>query len=95
MIIAEPFVARGAMVPMRLRLEAQDERPRAAAASVQPSGRMNSTMNHFLSENSARTAPASSNPSARSNDLSASRCEKTARNYGAFVALAHQIRQQG
>ena len=38
MIIAAPFVARGAMVPMRLRLEAQEERPRAAAASVQPSG---------------------------------------------------------
>jgi hypothetical protein len=36
MIIAAPFVARGAMVPMRL--EAQEERPRAAAASVQPSG---------------------------------------------------------
>jgi hypothetical protein len=29
-----------------------------------------------------------SKPPARSNDLSASRYEKTARNYGAFVALA-------
>jgi hypothetical protein len=38
MIIAALFVARGAMVPMRLRLEAQEERPRAAAAPVQPSG---------------------------------------------------------
>jgi len=38
MIIAAPFVARGAMVPMRLRLEAQEERPRAAAASVEPTG---------------------------------------------------------
>jgi hypothetical protein len=38
MIIAAAFVALGAMVPMHLRLEAQEERPRAAATSVQPSG---------------------------------------------------------
>jgi hypothetical protein len=44
--------------------------------------------NDPLSFRTARTAPASSKPPARSNDLSASRCEKTARNYGAFVALA-------
>jgi hypothetical protein len=77
---------------MRLRLEAQEERPRVCRR-ICPAvrRRMNSTMINFLSENSARTAPASSKPPARSNDLSASRYEKTARNYGAFVALCTRI----